>query len=344
MAGLGTTMRTLDLDDWAEAFAITPDGSHVALGGQATTVAVYAVAGDDPARLPVSGSVNSLAFRPDGAAVAVADFEHVLLYPTAGGAPLWPPVTVLAGESVNAVAFTPSGAMLLAATDSTLALLDPATGKTLHAPITVERPLIARFDISLDGTRVVVALDHNHGGDHVDEGSARVIALATGTEITRAHPAQQDDRAVGAAVFSGDGDFVLCGRDDTTLLADAATGAEQWRIAMGAHDMAADPTGKWLIVGLSEGMAQAYDTDGDKKAQTTHDGAVTHVAVSPNGRWFASAGIDNVVRVHNIESDADRFHRDDLGEVKAMAFGPEGRFLALAIDQGVVLLDNTSPT
>jgi WD40 repeat protein len=232
--------------------------------------------------------------------------------------------------------------MLLAATDSTLALLDPATGELLRPPVTVERPLIARFDVSPDGTRVVLAVDHNHGGDHRDEGSARVIDLATAAEISRAKPAQQDDRPVAAAVFSGDGKFVLCGREDTTLLTIAATGAERWRIDMGAHEMAADPTGKWLVIALAEGMAQAYDTDMDKKAQTLHDGAVTHVAVSANGRWFASAGNDSVVRVHNIETDADRFHRDDLGEVKAMAFSQDSRFLALAIDQGVVLLNNAS--
>src|SRR4051794_27075307 len=108
MAGLGDTLRTLDLGDWAEVLAIAPDGSRVALGGQAATVAVYAATGGDPVRLPVSGSVRGLAFRPGGGALAVADAERVLLYPTGGGAPIWLPVTVLADESVNAVRFDPS--------------------------------------------------------------------------------------------------------------------------------------------------------------------------------------------------------------------------------------------
>jgi WD40 repeat protein len=126
---------------------------------------------------------------------------------------------------------------------------------------------------------------------------------------------------------------VLCSRtDSTSRLFDAASGAEQWKPAIGhfAEDIAVSPTGQWLALATAEGAALVLDTDGVQKAETAHDGAVTHVAFAPNGRWVASAGIDNLLHVHNVETNADRYHHDDLGEVRAMAFSSDSKWLALA--------------
>ena len=64
------------------------------------------------------------------------------------------------------------------------------------------------------------------------------------------------------------------------------------------------------------------------------------MAFAPNGRWVASAGADNLLHVRNVETNADRYKHDDLGEVRAMTLSPDSKWLALAIDQTVVVLDN----
>jgi WD40 repeat protein len=332
-------VHTLEVGDMVEALAWSPDSTRIAAGGEGATVNVYPVAGGDPlVRLPVGGAA-SVAFSPDGEAVGVAGAEQVTVRRAADGSALWT-ATVLAGESVNSAAFSPDGALVLAATDTAVGVFETASG-TSRRTITIEEQLISRIDISRDGTRVVLAVDHNHGGNHRDAGSARVIQIASGKELGRLVPADGTDKAVHAAVFTVDGRFVLCSRTDSTCrLFDAATGAEQWKIEHFAEDMAVDPTGHWLALATAESAALVVDTDGVQKAEAAHDGAVTFVAFAPNGRWVASAGADNLLHVHNVLTNADRYHRDDLGEVRAMAFSPDSRWLALAIDQTVVVLDN----
>jgi WD40 repeat protein len=334
----GTVFRTLDVGDWVEALAWSPDGTRIAAGG-GTTVAVFPVTGGDPlVRLTVVRSA-SVAFSPDGAALGVSDAEQVRVHRAADGSTLWT-ATVRAGEDVNVVAFTPDSALVLAATNNAVGVF-AAAGGAARQTVTVEEPQIAGIDISRDGTRLLLAVDHNHGGSHRDAGSARVVEIASGKELGRLVPADDTDAAVHAAVFTADGRFALCSRTDSTCrLFDAAAGAEQWKVDHFGEDLAVDPTGQWLALGTAESTALVLDQDGAQKAETSHDGAVTFVAFAPNGRWMASAGADNVLHVHNVQTNADRYQHDDLGEVRGMAFSPDSRWLALAIDSSVVILDN----
>ena len=253
-----------------------------------------------------------------------------------GPRPCWP------GESVSAVAFSPDGKLVLAATETAVGIFDAASG-TSRRTVTIEEQLISRIDISRDSTRVLLAVDHNHGGNHRDAGSARVVDLGSGKELCRLIPRDQTDAAVHTAVFTVDGRSVLCSRTDSTCrFFDATTGAEQGEVPLPnfAEDLAVDPNGQWLALATADSGALVVDTDGVKKASAAHDGAVMFVAFAPNGRWVASAGADNLLHVHNVQTDADRYKRDDLGEVRAMAFSPDSKWLALAIDQTVVVLDN----
>jgi WD40 repeat protein len=337
--GVAGTVHTLDVGDMVGALAWSPDSSRIAAGGEGTTVNVYLVAGGDPlARLPVSRA-DSVVFSPDGQLIGVADGQQVTVHHAAGGGAAWA-ATVLADESVNFAAFSPDGKLVLAATETAVGVFE-AAGGALRRTITIEEQLIAGIDISRDSTRVLLAVDHNHGGNHSDTGEARVVDIASGKEVCRLIPADQSDAAVHVAGFTVDGKLVLCGRTDSTCrMFDAATGAEQWKIEHFAEDMAVDPNGQWLALATAENDALVINAEGVTKAKATHDGAVTFVAFAPNGRWVASAGADDVLHVHNVQTDADRYSHDDLGEVRAMAFSPDSRWLALAIGQTVAVLDN----
>lgn len=336
----GTLFRTLDMGDMVNALAWSPDSSRIVAGGEGTTVNVWPVGGGDPlARFPV-GRTDSVAFSPNGQAIGVADGQQVAVHHAGDGSAMWA-ATVLVGESVSSVAFSPDGKLVLAATETAVGVFDSASG-TSRRTVTIEEQLIARIDISRDSTRVLLAVDHNHGGNHRDAGSARVVDIATGKEVCLI-PADQTDAAVHTAVFTVDGRSVLCSRTDSTCrFFDAATGAEAElsKIDHFAEDLAVDPTGQWLALATAESTALVVDTDGVTKASAPHDGAVMLVAFAPNGRWVASAGADNLLHVRNVETNADRYKHDDLGEVRAMTFSPDSKWLALAIDQTVVVLDN----
>ncbi|NUR65727.1 MAG: WD40 repeat domain-containing protein, partial [Streptomyces sp.] len=209
---------------------------------------------------------------------------------------------------------------------------------------------IADVDLSRDGTRIALAIDERHGGNHKFAGSARVLDLATGAELGKLTPAN----AVHAVAFSPDGAKVLCcSADDTTRMFKAQGGAEEWRVGGEADDavtspncVAFDPKGDWTVVGGSDGFARVLEAEsGTKKAQVpklvaggSDPGAVTHVAFSPNGKLAASACIDNVVRLFNLNSD--ELYAVGTEEVLTMAFSPNGRWLGVGCFDRALVIDN----
>jgi len=146
---------------------------------------------------------------------------------------------------------------------------------------------------------------------------------------------------------------LCCSADDTTRMFKAQGGAEEWRVGGEANDevtspncVAFDPKGNWTVVGGSDGFARVLEAEsGTKKAQVpklvaggSDPGAVTHVAFSPNGKLAASACIDNVVRLFNLNSD--ELYAVGTEEVLTMAFSPNGRWLGVGCFNRALVIDN----
>lgn len=351
MSEPGTVALRAPQDGTVQAVAFSPDSKRFASGGSDTRLRVRSIGiGASPLEVTTDGSVSGLAFSPDGTRIAVADFEQVFLRDSSTGTALWQgPLDP--GNSVNTVRFGPDG-RLTAATDTLIAVLDQASGE-IKQRITVDPPLIADVDLSRDGTRIALAVDERHGGNHRHAGSARVHELATGKELGRLTP--QD--AVFAVAFSPDGLHVLCcAADDTTRMFEAQTGKQVWPTPEETDDqvtapncLAFDPKGKWTAVGGSDGFARVLDADtgvergrapklnpGSPEDQSF--GAVTNVAFSPNGKHAASASIDNVVRLFNIEGK--ELYTVPTEEVLALRFSPNGRWLGVGTMNGALVIDN----
>lgn len=351
MSKPGTVALRAPQDGTVQAVAFSPDNKRFASGGSDTRLRVRSIGiGAPPLEVTTDGSVSSLAFSPDGTRIAVADFEQVSLRDSSTGTALWQgPLDP--GNSVNTVRFGPDG-RLIAATDTLIAVLDQVSGE-IKQRITVAPPLIADVDLSRDGTRITLAVDERHGGNHRHAGSARVHELATGKELGRLTP--QD--AVLAVAFSPDGLHVLCcAADDTTRMFEAQTGKQVWPTPEKTDDqvtapncLAFDPKGKWTVVGGSDGFARVLDADtgvergrapklnpGSPEDQSF--GAVTNVAFSPNGEHAASASIDNVVRLFNIEGK--ELYTVPTEEVLALRFSPNGRWLGVGTMNGALVIDN----
>src|SRR6202012_6045912 len=78
----------------------------------------------------------------------------------------------------------------------------------------------------------------------------------------------------------------------------ATTAAKpEWTLAVYAAGLAFGPDnndGQSVIVGGADGLARVLDSStGIERSRVDHDGAVTHVAFAPNGKWAASPGVDN---------------------------------------------------
>ncbi|GAB2892363.1 hypothetical protein GCM10027074_70650 [Streptomyces deserti] len=351
MSEPGTVALTVEHGGSVQAIAFSPDSTRFAGGGSDSVLRVRTVGTGAPLDVPAEGSVSAIAFSPDGTKLAVADFEQVLLRDGSTGSVIWQgPLDP--GNSVNTVRFGADG-QLVASTDTLVAVLDAASGVVTRR-ITVERPLIADVDVSRDGTRVALAVDERHGGDHHLAGSARVLELATGVELGRLTP----DNAVLAVAFSPDASRVLCcAADDTTRMFEAQGGEQVWPAEDEVDDqvtapncLAFDPKGRWTVVGGSDGFARVLEADsGVEKCRAPkladapgpEFGAVTHVAFSPNGKVAASASIDNVVRLFNL--DGKELYAVTTDEVLTMRFSPDGRWLGVGTFDRALVIDNGGP-
>lgn len=117
--------------------AYAPDGKTLAAGGHGEVLLIDLPSGDVRGKLPgQTGTVTALAYRPDGAALAVASGVAgtsglIRILPTAASQPL----VTLAGHKdlLHALAWSPDGRLLASAGyDTLIQLWDSATGKRLR--------------------------------------------------------------------------------------------------------------------------------------------------------------------------------------------------------------------
>ena len=100
--------------------------------------------------------------------------------------------------------------------------------------------------------------------------------------------------------------------------------------------------GAFLVTLDSEGTAEVWKPQGDRAVMEIKGACVSRdlaesarcraIAVSPNRPWAAIAGSDGSIRVWNLESGQELASFKQRGIVTAIAFSPDGRYVASAFD------------
>ena len=277
---------------------------------------------------PGSGGAQRISISPDSKRIAVPGAPgSVGIWEVATGRRVGEPLAI-GDEDVSAAIFADGGRTLIASDDGgSVSMLDVATGRPIGPPLSAADESADSIALSPDGRLVAVA---TFGGS--------VVVWNTKTGEPYGSPLTVDTSPVNEVAFSSDGRFLVSAHHGAAVVWDMRGEQAIGKPLDGGIDLTTDVSfssdGTRLVAGQYDGDVVEYDTATRRQARLLDtDSIVTSVAVGPDGN-IAVGTIDGRVRLVDPVSKAAA----DLplgargAAVWQVAFSPDGRLLAVAVD------------
>ena len=269
------------------------------------------------------GSIEQIAYSPDGSRLAVATQLGIWVYDTQTGREL--ALLKEHTDTVTSLAYSPDGRTLASGSlDRTILLWDTQTGtrRSTLSPISGVHSLA----YSPDGSTLAT------GGRH---GTVQLWDAATGN-LRSTHSEHTD--SVLSLAFSPDGSTLASsggGGEKNVILWDAATGS--LRNTLGYHSystLAFSLDGRTLALGRS-GAVDLWDMETGSLRNTLPridgSGSVLSLAYSPDGLTLAGGTGRNTIGLWNTQTDTLINTLEHRGSVLSLAFSPDDRTLASGV-------------
>jgi WD40 repeat protein len=271
-----------------EPVQFSPDGHLLLTGGDDGTLVVWnAQSGEEVRRLRGHSSmIQDAVFFPDGRRILSSSADKTMkLWNVEDGRLL----RTFRGHSdrVFSVAISPDGQRALSASfDGTIRLWNVESGTELWR--VRGHSMAVRF--SGDGQRILAG-----------DGSIRVMDASNG-KVVRTF--KGDTMAIQTLAFAPDGRHAISGGQDRTLkFWDIETGKLAFSSPQrdtSINDIAISADGRLLFV-AHIGDVEVWDAPNRKLLRTYEVGSVRSVDVAPDGRSFATASPDGLVKIWRID-------------------------------------------
>ena len=322
--GTQVSRTTMDRSSPTFAVAFSPDSQYLATGGFSFAAQVVAVPrATDVLQLPLDDSAQSLAWSPDGTAVAAASNDGTArIWALEGGHEITR-MPMGFDNVVYQVAFSPDGTQL--ATTS-------ADGVVRTWQVTK-----AWQDMGLSHPDSVIAVTFSGDGRYLASSAgttAYIYDAHTGAELQRlAHPA-----LAWALNFSPDGRYLAASSfDGYARIWDVGTGQEVRRFLHGERErvygVRFSPNGTLLATAGLKGGVKVWNVDsGEVTMQAMHDSAAGYPRFTPDGKYLITGSVDHTARVWNLATGGEVRRMTADSPIYELDVSPDGRYLAAGDD------------
>jgi WD40 repeat protein len=279
-----------------------------------------------------AGSVNGVAFSPDGKRAYSTDSRAVRLWDLATGKQL--AHSDDHADRVMCVAVSPDGKLIATGSEDKTVRLADAGKLTEVRQLKKHTDAVRCVVFAAGGKRLVSGgLDR-----HVQEWE-----VATGKPLRGG--------SVGSRCFSlalvGDGQCVVGGWSSEPMVVDLAGGfTSNSRTNRLTPAVSLTRDGTRLLTGGDDKLLRVWDMKTLKCLHTLkgHTDKVTAVAVSPDGKWAVSGGYDKLLRIWDLETGAQvRELRGHEHPIWSVAFAPGGRHALSGSHDGTMRLWKVAP-